>query len=189
MLKFELKKLFIKEYGLIIIIVLCLFKLFSSWEQFKPQETAFANIDQKNVYTGYLAEFGGLLTDEKEKKILALYSDYLNAAAAQEEYDRKLRAGEYSTIEDYYSDIYNVPDIIRDEEPIKKLFSAYEAAAEDRKNRAIIGFDAPVLQNGIEYPLIFLLCYISAAAFFYERKTFFYRQLFRIVQKQTPREF
>lgn len=170
MLGFEMKKLIIKQYGLIIIIAVCIIKLLSTSDLFHQEYSGLRNAEQTDIYTEYLNELGGILTDEKENKILALYTELIGAVSMQEDCDRKLQSGEYSTLEDYYADTALIPDIIKDKEPIQKLFSSYEIVSEDREKRAVIGLDAPALQTGTEYVLVFILCYISAAAFYYERK-------------------
>lgn len=62
MIKFEFKKLFIKQYALILIIVLVVLKLFSLSELFKPDSGSLSP-QQREVYLDYIERYGGVLTD------------------------------------------------------------------------------------------------------------------------------
>ena len=178
MLKLELKKIFIKQFSLILILLVAAVKLFTSFDLFKPDYSGLSR-QQQAAYLEYIDELGGQLTDEKEAKIRELYSQLLQAQSMQEEFQRKLNAGEYSSVNDYFADIAAVPAVISDKDAITKLFHNYEVVNEDREHRIIIASDAPVLTVDIEYLLMFLLCYMSAAAYHYERKT-------NNLQKTTP---
>lgn len=179
MLKFELKKFFLKQYVLLLISIVVLIKLFVSVDLFKPDYSGLSR-QQQLAYLEYIEELGGRLTAEKEEKIRELYAELLQAQTMQQEFQRKLDSGEYTSVEDYFADVATIPLIISNEYAIMKLFHSYEIVSEDIENRIIIGSDAPVMAVDMEYLLLFLLCYMSAAAFYYERKT-------SDLQKTTPK--
>lgn len=169
MIKFELKKLFIKQYGLYLIIVLVVLKLFSSAELFKPDSGSLSP-RQREVYLDYIEQYGGVLTDEKEAAILEKYTLLTEAKRQVREIQNKLNGGEFATMDEHFKALSEVPEIISDEAAIEKLYSGYESVAKDREHRVLLAFDAPAMTVGQEYWMLIFICYISAISVYYERK-------------------
>ncbi|MDE6728648.1 MAG: hypothetical protein K2J80_12030 [Oscillospiraceae bacterium] len=169
MIKFEFKKLFIKQYALILIILLVVLKLFSSAELFKP-DTSSLSPQQREVYLDYIDKYGGALTDEKEAAILEKYALLTQAKQQMREILDKLNGGEYATTDEYYKALSEIPEIISDSAAIEKLYSGYESVAKDRERRVLLAFDAPAITVGQEYWFLIFICYISAISVYYERK-------------------
>lgn len=169
MIKFEFKKLFIKQFGLILIILLVVLKLFSSPELFKP-DTGSLSPKQREVYLDYIDKYGGVLTDEKENAILNEYALLTQAKDQMRDIQNKLNGGEYATTDEYFQALSEVPEIISDRAAIEKLYSGYESVAKDREHRVLLAFDAPAMTVGQEYWLLIFICYISAISVYYERK-------------------
>lgn len=169
MIKFEFKKLLIKQYGLILIIILVIAKLFSSSELFKPDYGSLTP-QQREIYISYINEHGGKLTEEKESRITKLYTDLLEAESRLTEIERKRTEGEYTDMEEYFKALSEVPEIISDKAAIEKLYRGYKSVGGDRENRVLLAFDAPAMRVGQEYLFLIFICYISAAAIHYERK-------------------
>jgi len=169
MIKFEFKKLFIKQYGLILIILLTALKLFSSVELFKP-DTGSLSPQQREVYLDYIDKYGGTLTEEKETAILNEYALLTQAKEQMRDIQSKLNGGEYATTDDYFKALSEIPDIISDRAAIEKMYSGYESVVKDRENRVLLAFDAPAMTVGQEYWFLIFICYISAISVYYERK-------------------
>lgn len=169
MIGFEFKKAFIKQYGLILIALLAVLKLFSSAELFKP-DTGALTPQQRVVYLEYMDEYGGVLTDEKEAGILETYALLTEAKSMQQQIQDKLQSGEYTTTDEYFKAMAEVPEIISDRAAIEKLYRGYESVVKDREHRVLLSFDAPAMTVGQEYWLLIFICYISAMSIYYERK-------------------
>lgn len=169
MIKFEFKKLLFKQYGLILIAVLIIAKIFSSSELFKPDYGSLSP-QQREVYINYISELGGVLTEEKEAVILEKYTQLSEAENMLTEIERKHRGGEYADMNEYYKALSNVPEIISDRAAIEKLYRGYESVAGDRENRVLLASDAPAMRAGQEYLFLIFICYISAASIYCERK-------------------
>lgn len=169
MIGFEFKKLFFKQYGLILIAVLAVLKLFSSTELLKPDYGSLTP-KQREVYIGYINELGGVLTEEKESAILEKYNLLTEAKIKEAEIERKLKRGEYTTTDEYFEDLLALPEILSDKAAIEKLYDRYSTTAEDKEHRVLLAYDAPAMTVGQEYWLLFFICYISAASVYYERK-------------------
>ena len=169
MIGFEIKKVFIKQYGLILIALLTMLKLFSSAELFKP-DTGSLTPQQHVIYLEYMDEYGGILTDEKEAGILEKYALLTEAKALQNQIQDKLKNGEYATTTEYLEALASVPEIIKDRAAVEKLYRGYESVVRDREHRVLLAFDAPAMTVGQEYWLLIFICYISAISVYYERK-------------------
>lgn len=169
MIKFEFKKLFIKQYALILIILLVVLKLFSSAELFKP-DTSSLSPQQREIYLDYIDKYGGVLTDEKEAAILEKYALLTQAKQQMRDVLNKLNGGEYATTDEYFKAVSEVPQIISDSAAIEKLYFGYESVAKDRERRVLLAFDAPAMMVGQEYWLLIFICCISAISVYYERK-------------------
>lgn len=169
MIKFEFKKLFIKQYGLILIILLVVLKLFSSAELSKP-DTSSLTPQQREVYLDLIDKYGGTLTDEKEAAILDKYALLIQANQQMRDIQNKLYGGEYATTDEYFKALSEIPEIISDRAAIEKLYSGYESVVKDRERRILLAFDAPAMTVGQEYWLLIFICYISAISVYYERK-------------------
>lgn len=169
MIKFEFKKLFIKQYALVLIILLIVLKLFSSAELFKP-DTSSLSPQQREIYLDYIDKYGGVLTDEKEAAILEKYALLTQAKQQMRDVLNKLNGGEYATTDEYFKAVSEVPQIISDSAAIEKLYFGYESVAKDRERRVLLAFDAPAMMGGQEYWLLIFICYISAISVYYERK-------------------
>lgn len=169
MIRFEFKKLLIKQYGLILIIILVIAKIISSSELFEPDYGSLTP-QQREVYIGYIKELGGVLTDEKESAIIETYTSLLEAESKLSEIEKKRNNGEFADMEEYFKALSQVPEIISHKAAIEKLYSSYKSVAEDRENRVLLAFDAPAMRVGQEYLFLIFICYISAASVYYERR-------------------
>lgn len=65
LLKNELKKLYIKQYGLIVLLIVFIVKLLTSADLYKASYSDMS-YEQQKYYLEYMQEYGGQLTDEKE---------------------------------------------------------------------------------------------------------------------------
>lgn len=169
LLKNELKKLYIKQYGLIVLLIVFIVKLLTSADLYKASYSDMS-YEQQKYYLEYMQEYGGQLTDEKETAILSLYSEAEAAKQQQSEILEKNRAGEYSTPEEFTNAMREIPDIIEKYDAIKLLYSNYERVSADRENLLMLPSGSNAMTSGIEYLFIMAICYISAAMCYYERK-------------------
>ncbi|MBQ2799129.1 MAG: hypothetical protein IJF09_07050 [Ruminiclostridium sp.] len=165
----ELKKLFIKQYVLIFIIVLAILKLLLSGGLWSADYGSLSP-EQKEQYLRYIERYGGRLNDEKEQGIIRLYKKLLDAKAKVKEHQDKLNKGELDDAESYLESLDSIPDIIRYEAAITLLFSKYESVSPDTKNRLLIASDAPVMTIGMDYFLLIFSAFITALSLYYERK-------------------
>lgn len=165
----ELKKLFIKQHVLVLIILATAVKLFNSSGLFTPDYSVLTK-NQRNFYLNYIALYGGKLTDEKEDAILDLYERASEANALRRKIEADYYAGRYESEKEYMEDFYNVDKIAGEYDAIKYLYQKYLIAAADKEHRWLLAGDAKAMTVGSENLLVLLICFMSAAAVFYERK-------------------
>ncbi len=83
LLKNELKKLYIKQYGLIVLLIVFIVKLLTSADLYKASYSDML-YEQQKYYLEYMQEYGGQLTDEKENRYtLAIQRGRSRKAAAK----------------------------------------------------------------------------------------------------------
>ena len=169
LLKNELKKLYIKQYGLIVLLIVFIAKLLTSADLYKASYSDML-YEQQKYYLEYMQEYGGQLTDEKETAILSLYSEAEAAKQLQSDILDKNRNGDYATPEEFTNAMREIPDIIEKYDAIKLLYSNYERVSADRENLLMLPSGSNAMTSGIEYLFIMAICYISAAMCYYERK-------------------
>ena len=71
LLKNELKKLYIKQYGLIVLLIVFIVKLLTSADLYKASYSDMS-YEQQKYYLGYMQEYGGQLPMKRKP----LYSRY-----------------------------------------------------------------------------------------------------------------
>lgn len=177
LLKNELKKLYIKQYGLIVLLIVFIVKLLTSADLYKASYSDMS-YEQQKYYLEYMQEYGGQLTDEKETAILSLYSEAEAAKQLQSDILDKNRNGDYATPEEFTNAMREIPDIIEKYDAIKLLYSNYERVSADRENLLMlpsgsnaipdtsVPFNINTLDSFIWLPPFFLL-YISLERFYF----------------------
>ena len=111
LLKNELKKLYIKQYGLVVLLIVFIVKLLTSADLYKASYSDMS-YEQQKYYLGYMQEYGGQLTDEKETAILSLYSE-AEAAKQLQNSNNGLHSGQPPNIhsrtgaENHLTEVYN----------------------------------------------------------------------------------
>ncbi len=166
---FELKKLFIRQHVLVLLILVTAVKLFNSIDLFVPDYSVLSK-QQRIYYSNYIELYGGKLTDEKEAAILDLYERASEANALRRKIEAEGNAGRYESNREYMLALSNVDKIAGEYDAIKYLYQKYLIATADRENRWILAGDAKAMTVGSENLLVLLICFLSAAAVSYERK-------------------
>ena len=167
--RLELKKLFIKQHVLVMVILAAAVKLFNAASLFAPDYSVLSK-NQRNYYLNYIALYGGKLTDEKEAAIIDLYERASEANALRRKIETDYWGGRYESDKEYMEDLRQVDKIAGEYDAIKYLYQKYLVAAADKENRWLLAGDAKAMTAGSENLLVLLICFMSAAAVYYERK-------------------
>lgn len=167
--KFELKKLFIKQHALVLIIIAAVVKIFTSGDLFTPDYSVLSK-DQQSYYLEYIEQYGGKITDEKERAIISLFERASEASALRRKIEDNYNKGVYESSAEYAEALSSVPEIAREYDAVKYLYEKYINASADRDNRAVLAGDAKAMTSDAEYLLVMLICFISVSTVYYERK-------------------
>lgn len=176
---YEFKKIFLKQKAVIFILIAFLIKLFTSLDLFKVDLTELS-AGQLPFYLEYIDRYGGKWNEENYREITALYNEVETAVIFRKEIDKKYSNGEISTEAEYVKALSEVPEIAARYEAIKQLYRRYSLLSASGENCVLLAGDAKGMTTGAEYALMLIICYISAASVFYERKS---KSLFKTMPK------
>lgn len=164
MLRHELKKLFIKQYGLLLFVILLIGEIVFLNVQYP--ENRPANAVTKQHLDEYMSNFSGKLTKENEKKILVEQETIFNAKNVESDIMRRLWYNEYKTENDFLSELAPVSIVSERSGAFDILMSKYNYTSKNPENRYIINYEYSGLTR--DYPDIFItLLVILSTAFLF----------------------
>lgn len=152
MLFHELKKLFIKQYGLLLFVILLIGEIVFLNVQYPDNQPT--NAVTKQHLEEYMSDFSGKLTSENEQKIFAEQEMILNAKNAESDIMRRLWYNEYETESDFLADFIPVSIISERSDAFNIIMSKYNYASKNPESRYIINHGYIGLTR--DYPDIFI---------------------------------
>ncbi len=164
MLCHELKKLFIKQYGILLFMIFLIGEILFLNAQYPDSRPA--NAVTRQHLEEYMSEFSGKLTAESEKKILDEQEIILNAKNAENDIMRKLWYNDYKSESDFLADITPVSIITERSDAFDILMSKYNYASENPENRYIISQEYNGMVRDFPDVLITLLVILSTSFLF-----------------------
>ncbi len=164
MLCHELKKLFIKQYGILLFVIFLIGEILFLNAQYPDSRPA--NAVTRQHLEEYMSEFSGKLTAESEKKILDEQEIILNAKNAENDIMRKLWYNDYKSESDFLADITPVSIITERSDAFDILMSKYNYASKNPKNRYIISNGYNGMTRDFPDVLITLLVILSTSFLF-----------------------
>lgn len=170
MFREEMKKLFVKQYGIVVMIFLFIGEIVLSNFLYPRSESA-SNFSQ-SVFNEYMTEFSGELTAEKTEKILAEQELVLNAKNAESELESRLYKGEFTDRNVFRAEYNELHSITMRSEAFEAVLEKYYYALNDTENRYILSGSYDGLSR--DYPDILMLTVIiiiTAAAFLNEESS------------------
>lgn len=162
MLFHELKKLFIKQYGLLMFVILLIGEIVFLNVQYPDNQPT--NAVTKQHLEEYMSDFSGKLTYENEQKILAEQETILNAKNAENDIMRKLWYNEYESESDFLDDITPISIISERSDAFDIIMSKYNYASKNPENRYMINHGYTGLTR--DYPDIFITILVILSASF-----------------------
>ncbi len=135
-LKHEIRKLFIKQYGLIAIAVMVIIQVLVNQHLYQCWD--FCNENTKNIFYGYMEVMGGKLDTRKEQFIFIEQEKILNAQAKLKSLQNSFLSGRIKNINEYADEFVNLQDDVSKSDAFEQLFSMYNYAMEDTDRRYII---------------------------------------------------
>lgn len=133
MIREEFKKLFIKQFGIILTLLFVLGEI--ALVNFLYPKREFSSAVTERHFYEYITEFLGELTPDKEKKILAEQERIIDAENAEAAIEKRLFNGEYSSEDEFVSE-YNANHLITErKEAFDMIFEQYSYALEAPNER------------------------------------------------------
>lgn len=171
MLYYEFKKLYIKQFFLLIAIICIVLKCFFLFVLQYSEKEGFTPQDNEN-YKSLINQIGGRITPENEEQI----NNYLNQLYDAEKSCVLLRSqllnGEFDSTNDYASEYARILPVLQQKKAIGALNDDYLYANEDEENRWIISSALPVIEtNSIDYILLIFVLILPILVFYQEEKT------------------
>ncbi len=136
MLKHEMKKLFVKQYGLIAVAVIIIIQAFLFRSTYQSPD--FSNENTKNIFYGYMEVMEGKLDAGKEQFISAERERILDAQAKLKSLQNSLLSGNINDMNEYAVEFAKLQEEVSKSDAFERIFSMYNYSARDSKKRYII---------------------------------------------------
>ena len=170
MIREEFKKLYIKYFGIILVLLFMICEIILV--NFLYPRRDFSSAITERHFNEYIAEFSGELTSEKETKILAEQERIIDAENVEAAIEKKLFNGEYSSEDEFISE-YNENHLITErKEAFDLIFKQYSYALEAPHDRYLtagnyngLGVDIP------DIPMTVLVIFMTAMLFLNEESS------------------
>lgn len=153
MFKEELKKLYIKHFGLILTIVIIAAEIVIL--NFSYQKRDFTTSTTEQIFFDYMEEFSGKLTEDKKSAILAEQERIVDALNVQSNIEKKLLNGEYESESEFLSEYERVREITDRKEALDFVMEQYYYAEKSPDSRYLTVGDYSAL--GQDFPDILML--------------------------------
>ena len=164
MLRHEIKKLYIKQSGLLLFIAFVIAEIILLNARYPEKQ--FANDNTSRYYDEYMEEFSGKLTVEKEEKILSEQEIILNAQNSESLIMRRLWYNEYSNESEFLSDLSPVSEVVRRSQAFNLLYTDYGYAKENPENRYIMSYDYKGMTSDFPDLMLTVLVVLGTALLF-----------------------
>lgn len=162
MFKEEFKKLFVKQFGLVLTIAFIIGEMIFVNSLYQKRE--FTSEDTERYFYEYMDNFSGRLTPEKESGILAEQERIVDAQNAQAAIEKRLLYGEYESEEEFLAEYEKYRAVTERDEAFQILFEQYSYAKGDPQNRYIMSGKYDGL--GADMPDVCLLSLIIVSTAF-----------------------
>lgn len=136
MLKYELKKLFVKQYALLAIFIIAIIETMFFNGSYTEKE--FDNALTKEIYYSYIDIMQGKLNEDKEQFILDEQEKILNAKANMKILQNRLFAGDFFDKNDYRAELIEIQNELQKSAAFDMIYDQYKYSKIDRKNRYIL---------------------------------------------------
>ncbi len=164
MLKYELKKLFLKQFSFLFIFIIIGAEIINFSHGYS--EHRFDSEADKSIYYSYMEILQGKFDEQKEHFILSEQEKILNAQIDLKNLQSRLYLGDFTDKSEYMSEFTNVQGRLSKKAAFETVYAQYQYVKGNPVNRYFI----PLKNAGIckdEQDYIFLLFVIASAAQFF----------------------
>lgn len=170
MLKYEIKKLFLKQYAIFFIATTLVLEVFYLSSVYK--EAVFDNEIIRNSYYEYMNIMQGQLDDKKEQYIIYEAQEVSNAKSKLTEIQNKLYNDKYLDEDEYLSEYLEIQPYLMKSDAVNMAYEKYKYAVKNPSKHYLI----PYFPDGFlkDKPDVIMLIFIvltTTIFFIYEEKT------------------
>lgn len=169
MLKYELKKLYLKQYAVFLLIIVLFAETF--FLSFAYREKEFANENDKENYYALMSVMKGKLDEDKEKYMTDEYEAVLDAEKRLSDIQKNLFSGGYADENEYLADYLEVQPYILKADAVKAVYSQYRYAAKDTEKRYMLSCGSGFCRDYPDFIFLIFVIYSSAVLFLTEEST------------------
>lgn len=162
--RYEAEKILIKQYGIFLFAAVILIRLISLPNQLEANY-GFNTSADKNAYLELLKPFSGMLTEEKEEKIIGMKKRLLEAQDIKARCLEALGSGDLEAYEEMHKSLDEYTDVLKDESAIERIFEQYDYVSEEREVRALIPVKRVGVMENASVNYLFLLCICFCCAY------------------------
>lgn len=156
MFREEMKKLYVKQSGLILTIILVIGEII--FVNFLYPKRFFISEFTEHQFYEYEEKFSGELTPEKEAAILAEQESIIDARNVENTIENKLRLGEYVSEDEFTAEYEKNHQVTKRKDAFDIIFQQYSYALESPQKRYMTAGDYGGL--GSDLPDILLLTFV-----------------------------
>ena len=164
LLKYEAKKILIKQYALFLFAAVILIKLISLPEQLETNY-GFNSSAEKNAYLEMLKPLSGMLTEENEALITDMKEQLIEAQSLSSQLFDAYQSEDAELIAELEKRLEEYKDILKNENAIERIFEQYSYVSEDREVRALIPVKKVGVMENASVNYLFLLCICFCCAY------------------------
>ena len=136
MIKYEVKKLFFKQWGLVALFIVFIAEIFTLLSAYP--KIGFEDSTTSIYYNEYADLFNGSLNSEKEQLILQEQERIINAQNIEYSIEEKLRKNKYNSRDEYISEYRSIREITERSSAFDRYFEKYNYVKEQPDKRCII---------------------------------------------------
>lgn len=170
MIREEMKKLYIKQFGLILTVILIIGEIIFV-NLLYPKREFTSKITERHFYE-YMDEFSGKLTPEKEAEIFAEQERIVDARNRTTAIEKRLYNGEYQS-EEVFAEEYEENRLITErKEAFDMLFEQYSYALEAPNNRYLtVGDYSGMAADFPDVLMLVLIIFLTGILFLNEESS------------------
>ncbi len=170
MIREELKKLYIKQFGLILTLLLIIGEIIFV-NYLYPKREFTSDITERHFYE-YMDKFSGMLTSEKEAEILAEQERIVDARNRASAIEKRLYNGEYPNEEVFAAEYEQNRLITERKEAFDLIFEQYSYALEAPNDRYLtVGDYSGMTADFPDVLLLALVIFLTAILFLNEESS------------------
>lgn len=171
MLQYEIKKLYIKQFFLLVAILCIILKCVTLLGLQQQEKVDFTPQD-KPMFVSLVKELGGQITEQSEEKMNSSLNELYEAEKSADQLRSRILAGEYDDTTAYSEEYAKLLDVLQQKTALAALNEEYLYASLNPENRWILSSSLPVMEtNSVDFVLLIFVLLLPIMVYYQEDKT------------------